>query len=125
MFTQKYMSILAGGSLAFRVIYWSVCEFPLDPLEITDRYSSKIIRLRQSLNPIETDALHERNTTFKTVFSTKIPASPVPLGLELMIAGDIIGTIIRPTLQEMAVLGSIVAVRTVISFFLNREIGKE
>jgi uncharacterized membrane protein len=42
-----------------------------------------------------------------------------------MIAGDIIGTIIRPTLQEMAVLGSIVAVRTVISFFLNREIGKE
>ena len=43
------------------------------------------------------------------------------LGLELMIAGDIIGTIIHPTLQEMAVLGSIVAVRTVISFFLNRE----
>ena len=43
------------------------------------------------------------------------------LGLEVMIAGDIIGTIIHPTLQEMAVLGSIVAVRTVISFFLNRE----
>ena len=43
------------------------------------------------------------------------------LGLEIMIAGDIIGTIIHPTLQEMAVLGSIVAVRTVISFFLNRE----
>ena len=47
------------------------------------------------------------------------------LGLEVMIAGDIIGTIIHPTLQEMAVLGSIVAVRTIISFFLNREIEKE
>ena len=47
------------------------------------------------------------------------------LGLEVMIAGDIIETKIHPTLQEMAVLGSIVAVRTIISFFLNREIEKE
>jgi uncharacterized membrane protein len=43
------------------------------------------------------------------------------LALEFMIAADIVGTISHPTLEEVAVLGSIVAIRTVISFFLNRE----
>ncbi len=41
--------------------------------------------------------------------------------LEFLIAADIVSTISHPTLQEVAVLGSIVALRTVISFFLNRE----
>jgi len=44
------------------------------------------------------------------------------LALEFLIAADIVGTISHPTLEEIAVLGSIVAIRTVISFFLNREI---
>ncbi len=43
------------------------------------------------------------------------------MGLEFLIAADLIRTVIRPTLQELAVLGSIVAIRTVISFFLNKE----
>lgn len=43
------------------------------------------------------------------------------LALEFLIAADIVGTISHPTLEEVAVLGSIVAIRTVISFFLNRE----
>lgn len=44
------------------------------------------------------------------------------LALEFLIAADIISTIFHPTLREVAVLGSIVAIRTVISFFLNREL---
>ncbi|MFC1780839.1 DUF1622 domain-containing protein [Planctomycetota bacterium] len=40
---------------------------------------------------------------------------------DLLIAADIVSTIFHPTLEEVAVLGSIVAIRTVISFFLNRE----
>ena len=43
------------------------------------------------------------------------------LALEFLIAADVVGTISHPTLKEVAVLGSIVAIRTVISFFLNRE----
>jgi uncharacterized membrane protein len=43
------------------------------------------------------------------------------LALEFLIAADIVGTISHPTLEEVAVLASIVAIRTVISFFLNRE----
>ena len=46
------------------------------------------------------------------------------LGLEFLIAADIIGTITHPTLNDMAVLGSIVLIRTVISYFLEREVAK-
>ena len=44
------------------------------------------------------------------------------LGLEFLIAADIIQTIIEPSLQEVAILGSIVGIRTILNFFLNREL---
>ncbi len=44
------------------------------------------------------------------------------LGLEFMIAGDIIHTVIKPDKEALIVLGSIVAIKTVISFFLNKEL---
>ena len=44
------------------------------------------------------------------------------LGLEFLIAADIVHTIFKPTLDEVAVLGSIVVIRTILNFFLNREI---
>ena len=43
------------------------------------------------------------------------------LGLEFLIAADIINTALNPSLRELATLGSIVAIRTVLSYFLNRE----
>jgi len=42
-------------------------------------------------------------------------------GLEFLIAADIVRTIIEPTLTELAILGSIIAIRTAISYFLNME----
>lgn len=45
------------------------------------------------------------------------------LGLELLVAGDIIKTVaVAPTLQNMAVLGAIVVIRTFLSFSLELEI---
>ena len=44
------------------------------------------------------------------------------LGLEFMIAGDIIHTVLKPNKDALIVLGSIVAIRTVISYFLNKEL---
>jgi len=44
------------------------------------------------------------------------------LGLEFLIAADIIRTIVKPSLEEVAVLVAIVAIRTVISYFLNKEL---
>ena len=44
------------------------------------------------------------------------------LGLEFLIAADIITSIIRPDLRDVAVLGAIVVIRTVLSYFLNKEL---
>ncbi len=43
-------------------------------------------------------------------------------GLEFLIAADIIRTILKPSLEEVAILGAIVAIRTVINYFLDIEI---
>lgn len=48
--------------------------------------------------------------------------SYILLGLEFMIAADIIHTFIKPNKDALIILGSIVAIRTVISYFLNREL---
>ena len=51
-------------------------------------------------------------------------ASYLLLALEFLIAADIIATVIHPTFEEIAILASIVAIRTVISYFLEKEISK-
>jgi uncharacterized membrane protein len=47
------------------------------------------------------------------------------LGLEFLIAADIIDTLMKPSLQDLVVLGSIVLLRTVISYSLNAELKSE
>jgi uncharacterized membrane protein len=45
------------------------------------------------------------------------------LGLELLVAGDIIRTVaVSPTLENLAVLGAIVLIRTFLSFSLEMEV---
>ena len=46
------------------------------------------------------------------------------LGLEFLIAADIVVTIANPTLIDVAILGSIVLIRTLISYFLEQEIAE-
>lgn len=48
--------------------------------------------------------------------------SYVLLSLEILIAADIIESIINPTFQDILKLGLVVLIRTVISYFLNMEI---
>ena len=47
------------------------------------------------------------------------------LGLEFLIAADIIDTLMKPSLQDLIVLGAIVLIRTVISYSLNAELKLE
>ena len=47
------------------------------------------------------------------------------LGLEFLIAADIIDTLMKPTTQDLIVLGAIVAIRTVISYSLNSELAHD
>lgn len=44
------------------------------------------------------------------------------IGLEFLIASDIIHTILNPDPEDLAVLGGIVVIRTLLTFFLNKEI---
>jgi uncharacterized membrane protein len=47
------------------------------------------------------------------------------LGLEFLVAADIVETILKPSLPELAGLGVIVAIRTVISFSLSWELSRQ
>ena len=56
------------------------------------------------------------------VFRTSLARS-ILLGLEFLVAADIIGTVaVEPTLENLAVLGLIVLIRTFLSFSLEVEI---
>jgi uncharacterized membrane protein len=44
------------------------------------------------------------------------------LGLEFLLGKDILESIINPTWEGLGMLGSIVVIRTVITFFLEREL---
>lgn len=46
------------------------------------------------------------------------------LALEFFIAGDIVRTIITPTWESLGILGAIVVIRTVLSYFLTKDLKK-
>lgn len=46
--------------------------------------------------------------------------SYILLGIEILIAADIIRTLVKPTVHELIILGAIVAIRTILDFFLSR-----
>jgi uncharacterized membrane protein len=46
------------------------------------------------------------------------------LGLDFFLAGDIIQTIVVPSKETLVVLGGIVVIRTMMAFFLAKEIEK-
>jgi uncharacterized membrane protein len=47
------------------------------------------------------------------------------LGLEFLVAGDIVETLMTPDWQHVTTLGGLVLIRTVISVSLNWELGRE
>lgn len=46
----------------------------------------------------------------------------VILGLEFMVAADIIGSLVEPDYYNLGLLAILVAIRTVLSYFLNMEL---
>ena len=58
----------------------------------------------------------------KITFVKNCLGTYILLGLEILICADIIESILNPTFHDIIVLASIVVIRTVISYFLNKEI---
>jgi uncharacterized membrane protein len=44
------------------------------------------------------------------------------LGLEFLVAADIVRTLIRPDLDGIIILGLVVIIRTIVSYFLSRDV---
>lgn len=65
------------------------------------------------------DKLHDRES-IRYQFG-----SYLVLGLDFMLAADIIHTIHNPQLDELYILGIIVVIRSIISFFLYREMAQK
>jgi len=97
---------LIVGFIAIAIIVWGVV---LGAIELVQY---EFLRLRS------------RSTALNLNEIRHIVASYLLLGLEFLIAADIIRTIAEPTLEDLAILGGLVVIRTVISFFLGREIGE-
>ena len=47
------------------------------------------------------------------------------LGLEFQLGSDILSTAVSPTIDEVKILAAIVVIRTVLNYFLSREIERE
>jgi uncharacterized membrane protein len=95
---------IAIGSIGVGIILWGVliAIFSFLKLEFSKFKDESIYRERESIR-------HHF-------------ASYLLLALEFLIAADIIITVIHPTFEEIGILASIVAIRTVISYFLEKEI---
>jgi len=101
IFEYLYIAI---GSIGVAIIVWGVVLtlYRLLKLEFSRLKHKSIYRERESVR-------HQF-------------ASYLLLALEFLIAADIIATVIHPTFEEIAILASIVVIRTVISYFLEKEI---
>ncbi|WP_271813377.1 DUF1622 domain-containing protein [Clostridium beijerinckii] len=65
---------------------------------------------------------NNRSNIVKKITSTKnYLGSYILLGLEILISADIIDSILNPTMHDILRLAAIVIIRTVISYFLNKE----
>ena len=103
VFEYLYLII---GTFGVAIIVWGVALtiYKLLKLEFSRLKHKSIYRARESVR-------HQF-------------ASYLLLALEYLIAADIIATVIHPTFEAVAILASIVVIRTVISYFLEKEIEK-
>lgn len=84
-----------------------------------------LIGLSTNLKDLVRVFISRKNKKEKFVYIQEIKSrlgAVMLLGLEILIIADIIETITNPTFKDIGFLASIVAIRTVISYFLNKEI---
>src|SRR6056297_2878625 len=88
------------------IVIWGAVFTVVEILKMERRYirGEKVIRKRNALR-------HSLGTYLL-------------LGLEFLVAADIVRTVIHPTLKELAVLGIIVLIRTVIGLTLDKELAE-
>ena len=97
---------IAIGSIGVAIIVWGVI------LSVYRLLKLEFSRVKQESIYREREAVRHKFATY------------LLLALEFLIAADIIASVIHPKFEEIAILASTVAIRTVISYFLEKEIEK-
>lgn len=95
-----YLSISVLGAL---VVIWGVLE-------------AMIRFLRAKVGTRVADQIRENEAIRQQL------GAHLLLGLEIFIAADIISSVVSPSWEKVGILAAIVAIRTVLSFFLRREV---
>jgi len=95
-----YLSISFLGAL---VVIWGV-------LEAMIRFFRAKVRTPVSDHVRENEAIRQQL------------GAHLLLGLEIFIAADIISSVVSPSWDKVGILAAIVAIRTVLSYFLRREV---
>ena len=75
--------------------------------------------LKLEFSRVKQESIYRERESVRHKFATYLL-----LALEFLIAADIIATVIHPKFEEIAILASTVVIRTVISYFLEKEIEK-
>ncbi|MBE0661347.1 MAG: DUF1622 domain-containing protein [Bacteroidales bacterium] len=101
----EYLYIVIG-SFGVAIIVWGVV------LTVYRLLKLEFSRVKQKSIYREREAMRHKFATY------------LLLALEFLIAADIIATVIHPEFEEIAILASTVAIRTVVSYFLEKEIEK-
>ena len=70
---------------------------------------------------VHTEAKNDRVSENNAI--KKMLGGYILLSLEILVSAGIIESIIKPTLQDIFQLAALVVIRTIISYFLNKEIG--
>ncbi|MBP3710059.1 MAG: DUF1622 domain-containing protein [Treponema sp.] len=97
-------------------------EFAISVISITVVIYGSV---RAIIDFIKDEVLYSRNEEVKAHSLMAIRADfgvYLMIALQFLIAADIIRTILKPDLMELATLGGIVLLRTVLSIFLEREL---
>lgn len=98
------LAILALNIFSIVVLIWGVIIAGFDFIKSERTNRNRIVMTKQ-------------NNFIKSFLG-----SYILLSLEILIAADIIESIIKPTFQDIFKLGILVIIRTVISYFLHKEI---
>tara|TARA_R110002111_G_scaffold69747_2_gene112898 strand:+ start:257 stop:643 length:387 start_codon:yes stop_codon:yes gene_type:complete len=83
-----------------------------------------VISVALGLIEIVRSAIRPSNQAAPSVARLNL-AQRLVLALEFLIAADILKTILTPTLEDMALLGSIIAIRTVLSLSIAYELRRD
>jgi Predicted membrane protein len=96
--------VLISNSIAVVILMWGV-------------FTASLSFVKSKINKVQGDALIASTNHIKNIL-----ASYILLSLEILIASDIIESIIHPTFEDLLKLAVMVLIRTAMSYFLSREV---